>query len=100
MCPMNNATPAGSAWQALALIARFHQLPCSVPALAHQFGEHPEPHELLRAAQSLSFKAGLQTVSIAQLHPSCLPAMVQTHKGDWHVLAKRGEARVLVHNPL
>jgi hypothetical protein len=50
---MNHAVPASSAWQALALIARFHQLPCSVPAFQHRFGEHPQPCDLLRAAQSL-----------------------------------------------
>ncbi|HEY9036868.1 MAG TPA: type I secretion system permease/ATPase [Pseudomonadales bacterium] len=96
---MNHAVPASSAWQALALIARFHQLPCSVPAFQHRFGEDPQPCDLLRAAQSLGFKAGLQTPSITQLHPSCLPALVQSKTGEWHVLAKRGEGRVLVHNP-
>ncbi len=95
--------PAAQAtgWRALALIARFHRLPCSIPALMHCFGEAVDAGVLQRAAKALGLRAGWHRAAPERLHPACLPALVQHRGGDWWVLAKTDTAgqRVLVHHP-
>ncbi|TNF35963.1 MAG: hypothetical protein EP312_02550, partial [Gammaproteobacteria bacterium] len=96
---MNDATPVSSAWQALALICRFRQIPCSIPALQHHFGQSPPDYRVLLAARQLGFKAGFSETAALQCHPASLPALVQTHEGDWHILVRQDAGRLLFHNP-
>lgn len=79
-----------SGLQSLALLAALHQKALSTARLEHQFGGGAatlSPADILRAAKSVGFKARSVVLEQKQINPRTLPALAQTHEGEFFVLA-------------
>jgi subfamily B ATP-binding cassette protein HlyB/CyaB len=92
-----------SAFQALCLIARLHQVAADAPTLAHQLGLAPTDPltraDLLRAAKHLGLKAKVSRTSIERLQHAPLPALAVMNSPDASlrvvILAQSDGQRVL-----
>ncbi len=74
----------------LVAIARFHQLPAEPDQLAHQFSSSVENFsdtELLLAAKSLTLKAKILNLSLADIKNALLPAIGKANDGSYFIIA-------------
>ncbi len=86
----------------LVLIARFYQVAADANQLAHHFGQHDRPFDstdLVRAARHLKLKARSVHPKTQQLEKISLPAIAQSKQGDFFLLARVGDGKVLIQNP-
>jgi len=87
----------------LVMISRFHGVPADDGQLQHQFGtsEHPfDTDTLTRAAKSLGLKARTVHSEWPRLEKIRLPAIAETTRGDYVILAQIAQDKVLIHDPL
>lgn len=97
------ATPIDTGLACLVLLARYFELPADIQQLSHTFappGKVATELELLQAAKSLGLKARAVTVSIDRIERLPLPAIASLGNGSFVVLAKAGDDKVLIHDPL
>lgn len=84
----------------LCLVARLHRIAADPDSLAHQLAiptTQPVDFDLLQlAARKLGLKARRETVEIARLRHTPLPAMVCMPDGSWAIVAASDGAHVLV----
>lgn len=85
----------------LVMLARFHQVAASAEQLAHEFagGERLQNDELLLAARKLGLKAKINKVEISRLDRTPLPSIAQDANGDYFIVARLDQGKVLIHDP-
>lgn len=86
----------------LVLLARFFGLPADPGQLKHQFGESEKPFDqtsVLLAAKHLGLKAGATDTEWSRLPTINLPAIARLTDGQFVIVAKADEERVLIQNP-
>jgi len=94
------ATDTGLA--CLVMAARYHQVAADPSQIQHHFGSHDQPlneSALVRAARHLKLKAKAVTADIAQLSQIALPAIAEDTSGQYFILARAGEGKVLIQDP-
>ncbi len=83
-------------------MARFYGLPADPNQLKHEFVQSGEVFgvaEILRAAKKLDIKARATAIKPAKLSTTPLPAIAQLEDGNFIVIARVDEGRVLVQDP-
>jgi subfamily B ATP-binding cassette protein HlyB/CyaB len=86
----------------LLMMARFHGLSVEPDQIKHEYGQGTRPFgkvELLLAAKRLGLQAKAIKVDIARLHRVPLPAIAMDDAGQYFVLAKTHEDKVLIQDP-
>jgi subfamily B ATP-binding cassette protein HlyB/CyaB len=85
----------------LVMLARFHQVAASAEQLAHEFasGVTFQTPELLLAAKKLGLKAKVTKVSLDRLDRTPLPAIAQDQSGNFFIVARLEQGKVLTHDP-
>ena len=89
--------------ECLALVARLHGLTADIARLRHEFSVSSAPLDadcLVRAARYLGLKARKLSSSWRRLEKTPLPAIARHQDGHFFIVAKTGEDKVLVHDPL
>lgn len=97
-----STTSLDSGLASLALIARFHLIPADTAQLAHQFsrvGHAFGETEILRAAKSLKLKAKAFRATWLSLVNVPLPAIAASKSGDYFVIAKIVDDKLLIQRP-
>lgn len=87
----------------LIMVARFHQVAADPAQIHHQFGTHDKPLDetaLIRATRHLKLKAKAVTASIDKIDKLTLPAIAEDQNGEYFVLARAGEGKVLIQDPI
>ncbi|WKT60108.1 type I secretion system permease/ATPase [Microbulbifer thermotolerans] len=87
---------------ALAIVARFHQVSADPEQLRHQFGvgeNKANESDVVRAAGHLKLKARSFTSTWDQLSQLSLPAIACLDNGDFVVLARVADDKVLIQRP-
>lgn len=98
--PQSDQVDSGLA--CLVMIARFHGLAADPAQLAHEFKETGKPFgpvEILLAAKKLGLQAEQVYTRLARLGHTPLPAVDIDRDGQYFVIARADEARVLTHDP-
>lgn len=86
----------------LVMVARFHGLAADTAQLAHEFKESGKPFgavEILLAAKKLGLQAKQMRTRLSRLSHIPLPAVAIGADGEFFVIARADEARVLIHDP-
>ncbi|MCU1720240.1 type I secretion system permease/ATPase [Pseudomonas sp. 5P_5.1_Bac1] len=86
----------------LVMLARFHNIAVTAEQLAHEFGEDGRcfgKTALLLAARHLSLKARYVSTSVSRLTQTPLPAIAFGKDGEFFIIARLEQGRVLTHNP-
>ncbi|MCW8883871.1 MAG: type I secretion system permease/ATPase [Motiliproteus sp.] len=102
MVETSQESPFDSGLACLVLIARFHQVAADANQLAHHFGQHDRPFnstDLVRAARHLKLKSRAIHSQTQQLEKIALPAIAQSKDGDYFLLARVGDGKVLIQSP-
>ncbi len=100
--PVNSASPVDTGLACLVMVARFHQVAAEPSQIKHHFGSHDEPLNqvaLVRAARHLKLKAKAITAKTKNLEAIALPAIAEDKQGNYFVLARCGEGKVLIQDP-
>ncbi|MFB9887682.1 type I secretion system permease/ATPase [Balneatrix alpica] len=103
---MTSSSPAGqpdSGLAALVLVARYHQVAADLPSLQHHCGlgsAQASQADLLAAAKRLKLRARLVRAAWQDLAKLSLPAILPCQDGRYLILARCGEDRVLLKDPL
>ncbi len=87
----------------LVMMARLHGLPASPEQIQHQFGLSGEQlgrMDLLRAAKAVGLKAKESKADGARLAKLPLPAIAIHKDGHYFILARVGNGKVLIQDPL
>jgi subfamily B ATP-binding cassette protein HlyB/CyaB len=87
----------------LVMLARFHALAADPDQLAHEFrvdGRMFGRTEILLAAKKLGLRAKRVRTTVARLDRTPLPAIAVTADGGYVVLARVGQDKALVQDPL
>lgn len=87
----------------LVLLARFHHLAISPEQLAHDFldsGQRFTVSHLLLAAKQLGLKAKTVNSAPERLAHLPLPAIAMTSDGQFFIIARLMDDKVLIHDPL
>lgn len=87
----------------LVMIAAFLEEAVDPQQLSHQYGEagkHFDEITLLRVAKELGFKSKAVESAIDRLAKIPLPAIAQRRDGTFFILAKVGDGKVLIQDPL
>jgi subfamily B ATP-binding cassette protein HlyB/CyaB len=98
--PESNEIDSGLA--CLVMVARFHGLAADAAQLAHEFKESGKPFgafEVLLAAKKLGLQAKQVRTHLPRLSHTPLPAVAMGADGEFFVIARADEARVLIHDP-
>jgi len=94
------AADSHGAWQALAVLARFHQVPADASTLCHQLGltlqDPVSADDLLLASRGLGLKSRIVRTSVSRLPLTPLPALALMKDGGVVLLAQCDAQRVLV----
>lgn len=88
--------------QSLVLVARYLGVAADAQQLNHQFGDSDQPIEvdgIIRAARHLGLKSRKISSRWQKLEKTALPALAQNTNGQWVVVAKIQENRVLIQDP-
>ncbi len=81
----------------LVLIARFHQIPATPEGLRHQFSPLPDDLgtpaefgdiEILKAAQSLGFRARAEKLAIEDLDNAIMPVLAKARSGGYFIIVR------------
>lgn len=96
------STPVDSGLACFVVIARFHGVAVDPAQLAHEYQAEGKPfsaQEVLLAAKALQLKAKRLSSSVDRLPLLALPAMAIGTNGEFFVLARADEQKVLIHDP-
>ena len=77
-------------------------MPGDVEAIRHEFGEAEKPlgtRDVLRAARKFGLKSRSIKTTWDRLRKTSLPAIAQTHNGDFIVLGQIAEDKILIQSP-
>lgn len=94
---------ADSGLVCLVMLARFHQVAASPEQLAHEFtppGAAFGTPELLLAARKLGLKARSVKGKVGRLAHTPLPAMARSSDGNYFLIARVDQDKVLIQDPL
>jgi ATP-binding cassette, subfamily B, bacterial HlyB/CyaB len=92
---------ADSGLSCLVLLLRFHGVAAEPEQIRHRLGvEKVSVSDMLRCAKEFSLKARASRTTWEHLPRTPLPAIAVLRDGDFVVLGKAGDGRVLIHNPL
>lgn len=86
----------------LVILARVNQCPISPDQILHEFGSSEgqlSQTSLLLAAKKIGLKAKLVQTTVDRLDRTPLPAIACDVNGDYFVLAKSDQGKVLIHDP-
>ncbi|MEE2933393.1 MAG: type I secretion system permease/ATPase [Pseudomonadota bacterium] len=86
----------------LVLLLRFFGIPGDVEAIRHEFGEAEKPlgvQDVLRAARKFGLKSRSIKTTWDRLRKTSLPAIAQTHNGNFFVLGQIAEDKILIQSP-
>ena len=86
----------------LVLLLRFFGMPGDVAAIRHEFGEAEKllgTKDVLRAARKFGLKSRSIKTTWERLRKTSLPALAQTHNGDFFVLGQIAEDKILIQSP-
>ena len=86
----------------LVLLLRFFGMPGDVAAIRHEFGEAEKllgTKDVLRAARKFGLKSRSIKTTWERLRKTSLPAIAQTHNGDFFVLGQIAEDKILIQSP-
>ena len=86
----------------LVLLLRFFGMPGDVAAIRHEFGEAEKllgSKDVLRAARKFGLKSRSIKTTWERLRKTSLPAIAQTHNGDFFVLGQIAEDKILIQSP-
>ncbi|MGJ0486226.1 MAG: type I secretion system permease/ATPase [Methylomicrobium sp.] len=86
----------------LVMVARFHGLAADAAQLAHEFKESGKPFgtvEILLTAKKLGLQAKQVLTDLSRVSHTPLPAVAMGADGEFFVIARADEARVLIHDP-
>lgn len=86
----------------LVTLCQFHQKAADPEQILREYspdGGRMDEIALLRAAKGLDLKAKSARVKMDQLEKQPLPAMAQNNDGDWFILAKIADEKILVQHP-
>ena len=103
MSQKSNERPVDTGLACLIMVARFHQVAADPAQIHHQYGSHDKPLDetaLIRATRHLKLKAKAVTASINKLDKLSLPAIAEDKNGQYFVLARAGEGKVLIQDPI
>ncbi|MCP4699583.1 MAG: type I secretion system permease/ATPase, partial [Gammaproteobacteria bacterium] len=101
--PENTSADVDTGLVCLTLLARFHNLPADADQLKHHFARSSrffDETDLLRAAKHLGLKARAVTRKGKDLEKIPLPALAHHRQGGYVILAKAGEDKILIQDPL
>src|SRR5205085_3822944 len=84
----------------LVMLLRFHGVSADPPQILHRFGPQIGVPEMLRCAKELGLKARAFKSKWSRLAATALPAIAVMRDGSFLLLAKAGDDKVLVQNPL
>ena len=88
--------PAGSGINTLVLLARFHGIGVDPEQIRHRYGTQIGIPEILRCAKEVGLKARERKVTWDDLATLPMPAIAALRDGNFMLLAKGGEERILV----
>ena len=86
----------------LVLLLRFFGMPGDVEAIRHEFGEAEKPlgmQDILRAARKFGLKSRSIKTTWDRLRKTSLPAIAQTHNGNFFILGQIAEDKILIQSP-
>jgi len=87
----------------LVMMAQFHEIAVNPAQLLHEFGTEGKTFsddEILLAAKEVKLKAkNVSTGSWERLARTPLPAIAKDNEGNYFIVAKMAEDKVLIHNP-
>jgi ATP-binding cassette, subfamily B, bacterial HlyB/CyaB len=86
----------------LKLLLNFHQIPADIDQLKHAIGGVDEIGmiDLVRLAGQLGARSRLAEVRLDKLERQPMPCMVRMAKGDYAIVGKIEDGKVLVHSPV
>ena len=100
---INSASSVDTGLASLVMVARFHQVAADPSQIKHNFSSHDKSLDevaLIRAARHLKLKAKAVSASLQKLESIALPAIGQDKEGGYFVLARSGDGKVLIQDPL
>lgn len=103
MSQQSNERSVDTGLACLIMVARFHQVAADPAQIHHQFGTHDKSLDetaLIRATRHLKLKAKAVTASTDKLDKLTLPAIAEDQNGQYVVLARAGEGKVLIQDPI
>ena len=86
----------------LAMLCQFHQKAADPQQIIREYAPDGDPMDeiaLLRAAKGLGLKAKSVKTEMDRLEKQPLPAIAQDQQGNWFVLAKIAEGKILIQQP-
>ncbi len=85
----------------LVMLARFHNVAASAEQLNHEFvsNDTMSVSEMVLAARKLGLKAKTVTVTSSRLDRTPLPAIAQTKTGEFFIIARVDQGKILIHDP-
>ena len=85
----------------LAMLCQFHQKAADPEQILREYAPDGNMDEiaLLRAAKGLGLKAKSARAEINRLEKQPLPAMAQASDGNWFILAKVADEKILIQQP-
>ncbi|WP_271411775.1 type I secretion system permease/ATPase [Pseudomonas sp. Q1-7] len=98
-----DTVPLDTGLACLVMLARFHNVAASPEQLAHECAEAGRAlgtTELLLAARQLGLKARWVQARLERLNRTPLPAIARSRTGEFFILARLDEGKVLIHDPL
>jgi ATP-binding cassette, subfamily B, bacterial HlyB/CyaB len=90
--------PAGSGIRTLVLLARFHGIGIDPEQIRHRYGAQIGIAEILLCAKEIGLKARERHVKWDDLATLPMPAIAALRDGNFMLLAKGGEERVLIQS--
>jgi len=89
-----------SGLDSLVLLLRFHRIAADPRQLNHQFGAKIGITEMLRCAKELKLKARAHMSTWERLSRTALPVIGQRHDGNFFILGKVTDNKVMIHDPV
>ena len=99
----SNERPVDTGLACLIMVARFYQVAADPAQIHHQFGTHDKPLDetaLIRATRHLRLKAKAVTTTQDKLEKLSLPAIAEDKSGTYFIVARVGEGKILIQDPL
>lgn len=97
-----SGTRQDSGLTCLVMLAQFHNIAASVEQLAYEFaplGERLESAELQLAARKIGLRARFVRSTAERLELTPLPAIARDNNGEWFIIARVDQDKVLIHDP-
>lgn len=103
MLSNSNERSVDTSLACVVLVARFYHVAADPAQIHHHFGSHNRPLDetvLIRATRHLQLKAKAVTASVDKLDKLALLAIAEDKNGGYFILARAGEGKVLIQDPL